>query len=131
MIFSSLYTSFKNRIYNGMSSFARKICFIQTYRGQVNNCCQQKKSRRACTFFILHSWHHPWFIPCPPEIFLSLHFHMYPLYHSRKACPKTHKTADYVSVVREKQIIVKIVFTGQFHEKVNLNVKIKFCSKHW
>ena len=43
MIFPLLYTSFKNRMCNGMSSFVRKICFIQAYRGRENNCCQWRK----------------------------------------------------------------------------------------
>ena len=34
----------------GMSSFARKIYFIQAYRGSI----KAKKSRRGCTFFTSH-----------------------------------------------------------------------------
>ena len=46
---TQLIESFKNRMYNGMPSFVRKISFIQAYRGRV-----KKKSRRGCSCFISH-----------------------------------------------------------------------------
>ena len=41
-------TSFKNRMCDGMSSFIKKICFIQEHRRRANNYHQRKK------FFISH-----------------------------------------------------------------------------
>ena len=55
MIFPLLYTSFKNRMYNGMSSFLRKYCFIQAYRGRLNQSHQRRKVKGTARFSF-HIW---------------------------------------------------------------------------
>ena len=40
----------ENRMCNGMSSFLRKICFIQEHRRRVNNYCQPKNIAGAESF---------------------------------------------------------------------------------
>ena len=42
--------SFENRMCSGMSSFVRKICFIQEHRRRVNNYRQRKKVVGAARF---------------------------------------------------------------------------------
>ena len=41
---------FNNRMYNGMSSFVRKMCFIQEHRWRASNYRQQKKVVGAASF---------------------------------------------------------------------------------
>ena len=48
-------TSFKNRMCNGMSSFVRKICFIQEHRRRASNYRQRKKVVGAARF-LFHIW---------------------------------------------------------------------------
>ena len=47
-------TSFKNQMFTGMSSFLRKICFIQEHKTESKELSSAKKSSRGCTFFISH-----------------------------------------------------------------------------
>ena len=48
--FKKMCTSFKNQICNGMSSFVRKICFIQEHRRRANNYRQRKNVVGAARF---------------------------------------------------------------------------------
>ena len=50
VIFPLQQLSLKNQMCNGMSTFIKKICFMQTCRGRVKNCCQQWKAEGAAHF---------------------------------------------------------------------------------
>ena len=50
-----------------------------------------------------NAWHHPWSIP-PLKFFFLPHSHMSSFIIPEKLVPTRHRTAHYVSVVREKQV---------------------------